>query len=48
MPITFAPSFQELLFRVLSSCLQGLAMPRTYRRDQIRDWCRRRLERRPP
>ena len=48
MAIMFKESFQELLFRVLSICLSGAATPRTFRRDQIRDWVRRRLQRSAP
>jgi hypothetical protein len=47
MAIEFAPTFTELLRRVLSRCLAQLAMPRTFRRDQVALWIQRRLEAKP-
>jgi hypothetical protein len=44
MAIAFQETFPEILYRVLARCLSGAAMPRTYRRDQILSWLRRRME----
>jgi hypothetical protein len=47
MGITFAPTFAEILTRVLFSCLAFQARPRTYRVPRIIEWIRARQARTP-